>query len=140
MAIKVVNPNPNTLIKWFVKDADEIYKDMLVKHNSGADPVAAAHTGTTILGVTAEEQLDANGEILIYPVRGAVLECDYDPTATKQSFAVTDLGTQYDLVQIVNEMFLDPDDTTGGFMILVGYDNAAKKAYAMLESVDCLLM
>jgi hypothetical protein len=136
--IKVVGPNPTKIIQWFAKDADEIYKGMLVKSNTGADLVAAAHTGTTILGVTLEDQLTANGLVLIHPVMGEVLEIDYDPTATKQTFAVTDLGTQYDLVQIGNEMFVDPDDTTGSFLILVGYDNAKKKAFCKLEAVDCL--
>jgi len=138
MAIKVKNADGLPVYQWFAKDANEIYKNMLVKSNSGADLVAAAHTGTTILGVTLEAQLTANGVVYFHPVLGQLLEIDYDPTATKQTFAVTDLGTQYDLVQIGNEMFVDPDDTTGGFLILVGYDNSTKKAYCKLEAVDCL--
>ena len=130
---RVVSPNPAKIIKWFAKDANECYKGVLVKHNSGTDPVAAAHTGAAILGVMLEDQLTANGECLIASVHGAVLEVDIDPTATKQTFAVTDLGTQYDVVFSGTEQFIDPDDTTGGFLILIGYDNYAKKAYVTVS-------
>ena len=135
----VVSPNPAKFIKWFAKDANECYKGVLVKHNTGADPVAAAHTGATILGVMLEDQLSANGECLIASVHGAVLEVDVDPTATKQTFAVTDLGTEYDIVVVDDEQFLDPDDTIGGFLTLVGYDNARKVAYVTVLAADCLL-
>lgn len=136
---KVMNPNPNKYIRWYTKAADKCYTGVLVKSNTGADPVAAAHTGATILGVVVETQAAINSEVLIHSVHGTVLEVDYDPDATKQTFAVTDLGTQYDMVTSENEQFIDPDDTTGGFLVLVGYDNDRKKAYVTVEDADVFL-
>jgi hypothetical protein len=136
--IYVKHSFPTNIFKWFAK-AGGVKAGQLVKHDSGATPVAAAHTGTTILGVAVETQAATNGEVLIEAIRGAVLQIDNRPAATKQAFAVTDLGTQYDIwLDAAGEMFVDPDDTTGGYMILVGYDNEKRVGYYMLESVDIL--
>ena len=133
------NPNPKKYLRWCAAGANECYRGVLVKSNSGADPVAAAHTGQTILGVVVEDQLTANREVLIHSVVGEVLEVDIDPTATKKTFAVTDLGTLYDMVVIDGEQFIDPDDTAGGFLFLVGYDNDRGVAYVAIDNADILL-
>lgn len=138
MAVKVKNANTNSLIQWYAKTGG-VYKNQLVKHDSGATPAAAAHTGATLLGVALETQLTTNGLVTIYPLKGTVLEIDFKPDATKVSCSVTDLGTQFDMVVASNEQFVDLDDTTGGYLILVGYDNEAMKGYFCVEDVDCLL-
>ena len=127
---KVMNPNPNKYIRWYTKAANECYAGVLVKSDTGASPVAAAHDGATILGVVVETQTAINSEVLIQSIHGTILEVDYNPSATLQTFAVTNLGTQYDMVAdaTTGEQFIDPDDTTGGFLVLVGYDNRSKKA------------
>ncbi|MFA6977436.1 MAG: hypothetical protein WC194_12065 [Mesotoga sp.] len=138
---KVMNPNPNKYIRWYTKAANKCYAGVLVKSNTGADPVAAAHDGATILGVVVETQTAINSEVLIQSVSGTVLEVDIDPSATKQTFAVTDLGSQYDMVvdATTGEQFIDPDDTDGGFLVLVGYDNDRKKAYVTVLDADVYL-
>lgn len=136
--IKAINNSPLNFIQWYAK-ANGVYKGQLVKDDSGATPVAAAHTGATILGVALETQTTTNGLVNLVPIHGALLEIDYEPDATKQTCAVTDLGTQFDLVTTSNEMFVDLDDTTGGFLVLVGYDNDKKKAYCVVEDADCFL-
>ena len=136
---KVVSQNPKRFIRWFTLAGDKCYKGVLVKSNSGADPVAAAHTGQTILGVVVEDQLTINSEVLLQSIVGEVLEVDYDPTATKQTFAATDLGTLYDIVVVSDEQFIDPDDTTGGFLFLIGYNNDTKKAYVSVDAADVLM-
>ena len=93
----------------------------------------------TILGVVVEDQLTANAEVLIHPAVGEIFEIDIDPTATKKTFAVTDLGTLYDMVVIGGEQFIDPDDTAGGFLFLVGYDNDRGVAYVAFDAADILL-
>lgn len=136
-----MNPNPHKFVRWYVKTADKCKGGTLVKENTGADPVAAAHTGATILGVVIEDSLTANAEVMIHTINGTILEVDYDPTATLQTFAVTDLGTLYDLVAdaTTGEQFLDPDDTSGGFLVLVGFDNDRKKAYVTVDAADVYL-
>lgn len=133
------NPNPKRFLRWYTADAKECYRGVLVKSNSGADPVAAAHTGQTILGVVVEDQLTEDAEVLIHPAVGEVFEIDIAPTATKKTFAVTDLGTLYDIVVTDGEQFIDPDDTTGGFLFLVGYDNDRGVAYVAIDAADILL-
>ena len=139
MAIKVRCSDRLPVLQWFAKDASEIIPNMLIKSNSGADPVAAAHTGQTILGVTLETQATANGLVKFYPVTGKVLEIDFLVTGTKTTFSTTDLGSQFDIVVTSGNQVLDPDDTSGGFLILVGYDNSKHKAYVVLDSADLLL-
>lgn len=138
---KVMNPNPNKFIRWYAKAADKCKGGTLVKENTGADPVAAVHTGATILGVVIEDSLTANAEVMIHTINGTILEVDYDPTATLQTFAVTNLGTQYDMVvdATTGEQFIDPDDTSGGFLVLVGFDNDRKKAYVTVDAADVYL-
>ncbi len=133
------NPNPKRFLRWYTADAKECYRGVLVKSNSGADPVAAAHTGQTILGVVVEDQLTEDAEVLIHPAVGEIFEVDIVPTATKKTFAVTDLGTLYDIVVTDGEQFIDPDDTTGGFLFLVGYDNDRGVAYVAIDAADILL-
>ena len=70
---------PRTLIlkrflRWYAAAANECYRGVLVKSNSGADPVAAAHAVQTILGVVVEDQLTANAEVLIHPAVGEIFE------------------------------------------------------------------
>ena len=136
---KVVSQNPKRFIRWFTLAATKCYQGVLVKSNSGADPVAAAHTGQTILGVVVEDQLVINSEVLLQSVVGEVLEVDYYASSTKQTFAATDLGTLYDIIVVGTEQFLDLDDTTGGFLFLIGYNNDTKKAYVSVDAADILM-
>ena len=138
MAIKVKNPNGLPVLQWFAKSTD-ILANQLIKSDTGASPAAAGHTGQTFLGITLEDQDTANGIVYFYPITGQVLEIDFAVTGTKTSFAITNLGTQYDMVVTSGDMVLDPDDTTGGFLILVGYNNAAHKAYVVVDAADILL-
>ncbi len=138
MAIRPQNPTANRMIQWVAK-AGGVRKYQLVKSDTGATKAAAAHEGATLLGVANETQLTTGGVCSIYPLKGTILEIDYNPASTKQSCTAANLGTQYDLISSDNEHFIDLDDTTGGFLILVGYDNYAKKAYCAVEDADCLL-
>jgi hypothetical protein len=59
-----------------------------------------------------------------YPVvlaKGSVIRMNFTNAGTKKTFAVTDLyGTSFGLSDAVT---LNPDDTTGGFLQVIGYDN-----------------
>ena len=137
--IKIQNPNPTKIIKWYAKSTT-VKAGQLVKENTGAEPVAAAHDGATLLGVARNTQTSANGLVTIEPLRGAVMEIDYYSGASKQTCSVTDLGTQFDLNVdgTTGEMTLNLDDS-GGFLYLVDYDNTHKKAYVVVADADILL-
>jgi len=138
--IKVKNANMNNIIQWYSKSTD-IKKGQLLKEDTGASPVAAEHSGATLLGVALEDQDTANSIVYIYPLQGTVLEIDYYASATKQSLAVTNLGTQYDMNVdgTTGEMTVNLDDTSSGFLYLVGYDNDNKKGYFVVADADILL-
>jgi len=138
MAIKVKNTEGRPILFWTASSTDVI-KDQLIISNSGAYPAAAAHSGQTILGVTCEAQDTTSGLVPFYGINGAVLEIDFTTAGTKKTFTAADLGTLYDMVVTSGDMVLDPDDTTGGFLFLVGYDNDKAKAYVVVDAADLLL-
>jgi len=111
----------------------------IVKSSSGAAPVAAAHTGQTILGL-AMEDAEAGTAAKIYPLGCTVLEIDYNADSALQGAADFMLGTLYDVVVAPSgEMSIDLADTTGGFLFLVGYDNTTKKARVVVDEADLLV-
>ena len=133
-----INPKPEQLIFWAVKDATTVYKGQLVKNDSGAAPVAAEHTGATILGVALEGGED--GDVIpIYPVFGTVLEVDFLVTGTKKTFTDADLGVAYDIAVASNNQAVDPDDTTDAFVHVVGYDNDRHVVRVKVEVADTML-
>lgn len=139
MSIRIKNMNPNNIGKWFAASGG-VKANQLIKSNSGAAPVAAAHTGQTLLGISLEAQATQNAEVLFYPLLGTVLEIPFYASATKQSLAITDCGTQYDMhVASDGDMSVDLDDTTGGYLILIGYDNAKKVGYFTVDIQDILV-
>ena len=135
---KPINPKPEQLIFWAVKAATTVYKGQLVKSDSGAAPVAAAHTGATILGVALEG--GTAGEVIpIYPVFGAVFDVDFLTTGTKKTFTDADLGSAFDIAVANNNQAVKPDDTDGAFLHVVGYNNELQTVRVKVEVADTLL-
>lgn len=136
--IRAINNAPIKHIEWKAK-AGGVRKGNLVKEDTGATPVAAEHTGATILGVALETQLTTGGLVKLFPMKGTVLEIDIKSDATKQAFETADLGKSYDLVAVSNEHFVDSDKTADGFLVLIGFDNFAKKGYFAVADAITLL-
>jgi len=124
--LRVVGPEHGELIRWPVKSGG-LYKDTLVITDSGATAATAAIATQIILGVV-NQAYDAAEIASIEPVRGKRIEIDIYQSATKKTFADTDIGTAYDLVVASNAMYLNGDDTTNGYLVLESYDNARGKA------------
>lgn len=136
--INAQNAGQPNIFQWVTASAGLI-KGQLAKSSSGAVAVAAGHTGQTLLGLALETT--ASGEpAILYPLFGTVLVITVLQTGTKKTFTDANLGTQYDLVVGAGgDMSLDPDDTSGGFLILVGYNNADQKAYVVVDPQDILV-
>lgn len=136
--ITLYSPMDKSFIYW-VAASGGVKAGQIVKNSSGATPVAAAHTGQTILGL-AMEDADAGTAVKIYPLGGTVLEIDYNADSALQGAADFMLGTLYDVVVASSgEMSIDLADTTGGFLFLVGYDNTTKKARVVVDEADLLV-
>lgn len=136
--ITLYSPMDKSFIYW-VAASGGVKAGQIVKNATGAAPVAAAHTGQTILGL-AMEDAEAGAAAKIYPLGGTVLEIDYNADSALQGAADFMLGTLYDVVVASSgEMSIDLDDTTGGFLFLVGYDNTTKKARVVVDEADLLV-
>lgn len=130
--IRLVSPNPKAYKKAYAKAGTSCYRGLLIKEDTGATPVGGGHSGASILGVVVQDQLTINGEVLYQDVIGEVLEIDVKRDASKQTFSATDLGVSYDIVQVGTEMFIDPDDTSGPLLQVVGYDNYRRVAFVTI--------
>ena len=137
--ITLYSPMDKSFIYW-VAATGGVKAGQIVKSSTGAAPVAAAHSGQTILGL-AMEDADAATAAKIYPLGGTVLEIDFDSASTLQTASDSMLGTLYDIKvdSTSGEMTLDLDDVTGAFCFLVGYDNAKKKGRIVVDEADLLI-
>jgi hypothetical protein len=125
---------------YWVAASGGVKAGQIVKSSTGAAPVAAAHTGQTILGLAMEDAA-AGTAAKIYPLGGTVLEIDFDSASTLQTASDSMLGTLYDIKvdSTSGEMTLDLDDVTDAYCFLVGYDNAKKKARIVVDAADLLI-
>lgn len=137
--ITLYSPMDKSFIYW-VAATGGVKAGQIVKSSSGAAPVAAAHSGQTILGLAMEDAA-AGTAAKIYPLGGTVLEIDYDSASATQTATDSMLGTLYDIKvdSTSGEMTLDLADTTGAFCFLVGYDNAKKKGRIVVDEADLLI-
>jgi hypothetical protein len=72
----------------------------------------------------------------IYPATGTEFLFDIYQGSTTDTFTNANLGTPFDIFVDSADTYIDPNDTTGGFLILTGYDNTARTAKArVLNSV-----
>lgn len=127
--IRVVSPNPRKFRKTLSKQANKLYRGVLIYENTKADPVVGNHATASIYGVVVHDQLAANKPVIYQDVSGEVLEIDVYTGGTKKTFADSDIGSTFDIKTVENEHFIDPDDTTTALFILVGYDNYRAVAY-----------
>ena len=137
--ITLYSPMDKSFIYW-VAASGGVKAGQIVKSSTGAAPVAAAHTGQTILGLAMEDAA-AGTAAKIYPLGGTVLEIDFDSASTLQTALDSMLGTLYDITVdgTSGEMALDLADTSGAYCFLVGYDNANKKARIVVDEADLLI-
>lgn len=86
---------------------------------------AAAVTDATLLGIACDDY-DAT-ELGLFEVIGECTEVTAKFTAagTKKTFTNADIGKVYDFS---DENTINPDDTTGGSAMLIGYDNDVLEA------------
>lgn len=137
--ITLYSPMDKSFIYW-VAASGGVKAGQIVKSSTGAAPVAAAHSGQTILGLAMEDAA-AGTAAKIYPLGGTVLEIDFNSASTLQTASDSMLGTLYDIKVdgTSGEMTLDLDDVTDAFCFLVGYDNAKKKGRIVVDEADLLI-
>jgi hypothetical protein len=125
---------PTAVIR--VNDNQTLVKGhLLIISSSKASKSGAAPTADTVLGV-AEESITTTtatnaDQIRYIPAHADVVyRVQYLTSGTKTSFTDADLGTAYDINATSHK--LDPDDTLGGFLELVGYNNTDNVAFVRI--------
>lgn len=138
--IVVHGTNPKKIINWIVGSSTAVVKGELLYDSSGAVAVAASSgtVATNILGVALENAAKST-KCSIESINGAIMEIDYKSGTTKTTFTDADLGTAYDVYVSSNNFYINLDDTTGGCLVLIGYDNDAKKAYVTIPTTSLKL-
>lgn len=110
-----------------VNASQTIYKGSIVVKSTGkASAAADAASAGTVWGVAAEDittgvSVTAADTVLIDVNPASIYEMPFLTSGTKKSFDDEDIGTLFDLG--ADAYTLDPDDTTGGFLELVDYNN-----------------
>ncbi len=115
--------------------------DLLIISAKKASKAGAAAAIDTILGVAAEAITTTTATdasiISYYPAQAdMVWRAQYLTTGTKTSFTDADLNTVYDIDANTK---INPDDTTGGFCELVGYNNTDKVAFVRIIAAQLYL-
>lgn len=140
MAVRLayVNHPSNAISSVACKTSTTVYAGQIVVNDSGAIAAATgAQTDAAVIGLCVETST-SGGTCKFVPISNIVLEMDVDRTGSKTTFAAADLGTLYDMSVSSTNQFIDPDDTTGGWLKLVGYDNDRGVAFAMVTGVDLM--
>lgn len=126
----IVSGNNNPSIEWFPVDVSQTINegDWVQIDSSSRKLEVATAASTTLVGIAAAAittggaVTDAD-RIPVILARFAVIRMPFTAAGSKKTFAQTDLySTKFDLS---NKTTVDPDDTTGGMMQIVDYDNDA---------------
>lgn len=132
MARKIVAQNSMNLTRGVLKQirtktaATVTAKELIVDVGDGAEPATTANTASAdvVLGVCMQTVTSAAAlELTEYDANTGVLyEMPFTNAGTKKTFTAADVGAIYQLAA-GSAYVLDPDNTTNGFLELVGYDN-----------------
>lgn len=113
----------------------------LLKTSSGeVTPIANGdQSAATLVGLALEAGAE-DVAVPVIPFTGNVFEIDYLTSATKKTFTDADLANSYDvnINGTTGEQTLDLDDVTGGWLVLVGYDNDRKVARVITTAARLL--
>lgn len=134
---KVINAKPERHITALA--GADLYKGQLAIFDTGeAKPAAAAISAATAYGIVLDSVLDTK-LVQLYPLVGTELEADVYQSGVLTEFTDAMIGLAYDMVVTVNEMEIDPNDTSGGFFVLTGYNNDTHKCYGRIALADIYL-
>lgn len=127
MKIEIINAKPERYLR-FVTGVGGLTKGQLAVLSSGtAIATSEGVSSAILLGVALETTL-ATEMALVYPLTGTELEMGIYQGDTIKVFAPADIGKPFDIYVDSKETYLDPNDTTGAFLVLSSYDNTTKIA------------
>jgi hypothetical protein len=96
---------------------------------------AGAPADTYFVGISNQAQTIATAgdplEVTL-ALPDVVFRAPFTNAGTKKTFTNADIGTAFDLLSTDNGV-IDPDDTTGGAWIVVGFDNTLRTVDVVLD-------
>ena len=126
--INVVNAKPERIMHFYTGSGG-LKAGQLAVLDSGTAIAASEGVSTAILLGVALDDASAGAICNIYPLTGTELEIDIYQGGATDTFAAANVGTPFDIYVNSGDMLIDPNDTTGAFLVLMSYDNEYQKAY-----------
>ena len=125
--VEIVNFKAENLIHFYTGTGG-IAKGQFGEVSSDTVVDAAAGCATAILIGVALEDYDAGDVASLYPITGTEFKLHIYQGGAIDTFADTDIGKAFDIYVDTNDTYIDPNDTSGAFLVLMSYDNTAKTA------------
>lgn len=139
--LKVNRPEPVPHIIYTVGTGGVKKGQLVIASSSTAVTAAEAPTDATVLGVALDTKAEG-AQVQIECIDGSLIEADIYQGGATDTFTATDVGKAFDIFVdgTTGEMFVDPNDTTGAFLVLMSYDNSKGKAWLKIHRAKLLLV
>jgi hypothetical protein len=133
--IEVINASPERYVHYYTGSGG-LKKGQFAVLDSGTAIAASEGISTAILLGVAMEDAAATAICTLMPLTGTELLFNIYQGSTTDTFTASNVGTPFDIYVDSADTYIDPNDSTGGFLILTSYDNTARTAKArVLNSV-----
>jgi hypothetical protein len=129
--IEIVNADSTRYMHFYTGSGGLVDGTLAVLDSATAIQASEGVSSAILLGVVIGDY-DAGEICTIYPLTGTELKMDVYQGGATDTFAAANVGTPFDLEIVTSttpdEFYINPNDTTNGFLILMSYDNTAAKA------------
>lgn len=125
--VRPINAMPERQIKFYTGTGG-IAKGQFGMVSSDTVIDATEGIATAILIGVALEDYDATEVATLIPVCGTEFELDIYQGGVTDVFTDADIGKAFDIYADGTDTYIDPNDTIGGFLVLMSYDNTHKTA------------
>lgn len=134
--VKALYSEPISLLQ-MVAGAAGVKKGQILVFNAGvADATAEGVATAIVLGVACDDA--ASGVIVaIYPASRIKMQFPIYQGGATDVFADANVGDLFDIFVDTADTYLDPNDVTGGFVILESYDNTNLIAIGSIPKTLC---
>lgn len=120
--VEIINAKPER-IKHYYTGSGGLSKGQFAKLDSATAVACTEGIGSAILlGVSMGDYL-ATEICDIYPVSGTEFELHIYQGSSTDTFTDANVGTPFDIFVDTLDTYIDPNDTSGAFLVLMTYDN-----------------
>lgn len=125
--VEIINAKPERFIHAYTGTGG-LSKGQFAKLDTGTAVAATEGLASAILlGVSMGDYL-AGTVCDLCPIAGTELGLSIYQGGATDTFTDANIGTPFDIYVDTLDTYIDPNDTTGAFLVLMSYDNTAKTA------------